>query len=145
MNLADMIVRNAAFTPDKPALSFYGQTWCYADFAARIIALAGAMQSQLGVRRGDRVAILALNHPDYLTLLYACARLGAMLVPLNWRLALPEQLFILGDAGAKVLFVAQEFDAVCAALPGVAMVGVDHTPANGVSLANLLAAGGNGV
>jgi len=68
-----------------------------------------------------------------------------MLVPLNWRLALPEQLFILGDAGAKVLFVAQEFDAVCAALPGVAMVGVDHTPANGVSLANLLAAGGNGV
>ena len=52
----------------------------------------------LGVGRGDRVAILATNHPDYLVLLYACARLGAMLVPLNWRLAVPEQVFMLSDA-----------------------------------------------
>ena len=65
------------------------------------------------MRRGDRVAILALNHPDYLALLYACARLGAMLVPLNWRLAVPEQLFILADASVKALFVAGRFDAWC--------------------------------
>ena len=69
----------------------------------RIAAAARALKSQLGVGRGDRVAILCLNHPDYLVLLYACARLGAMLVPLNWRLAVPEQVFILSDASVKVL------------------------------------------
>ena len=60
-----------------------------------------ALKSELGVSRGDRVAILSLNRPDYLVLLYACARLGAMLVPLNWRLAVAEQLFILSDAARK--------------------------------------------
>ena len=72
----------------------------------------GALQSQLGVGRGDRVAILSANHPDYLVLLYACARLGAMLVPINWRLAVPEQLYILHNAGVKVLVVEQAFAAV---------------------------------
>jgi len=98
MDLADLIDRNAAFTPDKPALRHQGQVWSYARLAERIAALARGMKSQLGVRRGDRVAVLALNSPDYLVLLYACARLGAMLVPLNWRLAEPEQTFVLGDA-----------------------------------------------
>ena len=81
-------------------------------FAARIAATARALKSQLGVQRGDRVAILSLNHPDYLVLLYACARLGAMLVPLNWRLAVPEQVFILSDASVKVLVVEKGFAAV---------------------------------
>ena len=116
MNLADLIESNAAFTPDKAALRFEGQTLSYARFAARIGAMARALKSQLGVHRGDRVAVLALNHPDYLVLLYACARLGAMLVPLNWRLAVPEQVFILRDAGVKALFVEPAFDAVCAPL-----------------------------
>ena len=49
-------------------------------------------------------------------LLYACARLGAMLVPLNWRLAVAEQLFILADASVKVLVLEQAFAAVLAAL-----------------------------
>ena len=86
--------------------------WSYGFFAERIGALARAMKSQLGVHRGDRVAVLALNSPDYLVLLYACARLGAMLVPLNWRLAVPEQMFILTDASVKAVFVGTAFDAV---------------------------------
>ena len=95
MDLADLIDRNASFTPDKAALRYQGDVWSYAFVAERIGALAWAMKSQLGVHRGDRVAVLALNSPDYLVLLYACARLGAMLVPLNWRLAVPEQMFVL--------------------------------------------------
>ena len=114
MTLADLIARNAAFTPDKPAIRFQHDEWNYAFLAARIEALARLLKSQFGVRRGDRVAILAMNHPDYLTLLYACARLGAMLVPLNWRLALPELMFILADAEVRALFVADGFDAVAA-------------------------------
>jgi fatty-acyl-CoA synthase len=145
MNLADLIDRNAAFTPDKPALRFQGQVWSYGFLAARIAALARAMQSQLDVRRGDRVAVLSLNSPDYLALLYACARLGAMLVPLNWRLAVPEQVFILCDAGVKALFVAGAFDAVCAplaeVLPQVRVVGLDYAPDRGDELTTLLATG----
>src|SRR5713226_9489383 len=98
MDLSDLIDRNAAFAPRKPAIHFQDSTITYAQFAERIANTARALKSQLGVGRGERVAILATNHPDYLVLLYACARLGAMLVPLNWRLAVPEQLFILADA-----------------------------------------------
>src|SRR4051794_23027027 len=103
MDLADLIDRNAAFAPEKPAIRFGGAALTYAALAQRIVAAARVLKSQLGVTRGDRVAILSLNHPDYLVLLYACARLGAMLVPLNWRLAMPEQLFVLQDASVKAL------------------------------------------
>ncbi len=133
MNLADLIDRNATFTPDKPALRFEETVWDYTFLARRIEALARALQSQLGVRRGDRVAVLALNRPDYLALLYACARLGAMLVPLNWRLSVPEQLFILRDAGVTALFIATEFAAVMPvladALPHARIVALDDAAA----------------
>src|ERR1700730_6120854 len=105
MDLAEVIERNAAFTPDKAALRYGGRSLTYAGLARRIAGAARALKSALGIGRGDRIAILAANHPDYLVLLYACARLGAMLVPLNWRLAAPEQIFILSDASVKVLFV----------------------------------------
>ena len=79
---------------------------------ARIEQAARALKAEFGIGRGDRVAILSLNRPDYLVLLYACARLGAMLVPLNWRLAVAEQLFILSDASVKVLVLEQAFAAI---------------------------------
>jgi fatty-acyl-CoA synthase len=132
VDLADLIDRNAAFAPDKPAIHFGGATLTYAALAGRITAAARALKSQLGIGRGDRVAILSLNHPDYLVLLYACARLGAMLVPLNWRLAVPEQVFILSDASVKVLVVEQGFAAVIEplkqALPDVRVIGLDFAP-----------------
>ena len=141
MDLSDLIDRNAAFTPHKPAIHFGDSTLTYSTFAQRIAAAARALKSQLGVTRGDRVAILSLNHPDYLVLLYACARLGAMLVPLNWRLAVPEQVFILRDASVKVLVVEEGFAPVVEplkqALPDVHIVGLDFPP----SFDDLLAAG----
>jgi len=86
-------------------------------FAERIASAARALKSRLGVGRGDRVGILAANHPDYLVLLYACAPAGgAMLLPLNWRLAPPEQVFILSDASVKALIVEDAFAAVLAPL-----------------------------
>ena len=142
MDLFGLIERNAAFAPDKPALRFEGKTWSYAAFAARIEQTARILKSELGVGQGDRIAILSLNRPDYLVLLYACARLGAILVPLNWRLAVAEQLFILSDAAAKVLVLEQAFAAVLPALeqalPDVAIVGFDFAPARGVRFETLL-------
>ncbi|MCP3405501.1 class I adenylate-forming enzyme family protein [Bradyrhizobium sp. CCGB01] len=128
-DLCTLIERNAAFTPNKPAIHFEGETLTYADLSRRINGAARALKITLGVNRGDRVALLGLNRPDYLVLLYACARLGAILVPLNWRLAFTEQLFILSDVGAKVLVVELAFGAVLPileeTLPQVAIVGLD--------------------
>ncbi|HSE37347.1 acid--CoA ligase [Bradyrhizobium lablabi] len=135
VDLCTLIERNAAFSPDKPAIHFEGQTLSYASFNQKIEQVASALKSQLGVERGDRVAILSLNRPDHLVLLYACARLGAMLVPLNWRLAVAEQLFILSDADAKVLVVEHAFEALLPALadqlPDIFVVGLDFAPLGG--------------
>src|ERR1700761_8334169 len=134
MNLSDLIARNAAFAPSKPALRFEGETLSYSAFHGRIKKAARALESEFGVTKGDRVAILSLNLPDYLVLLYACARLGAMLVPLNWRLAVAEQLFILRDCGAKVLVLEQAFAEVLSALDkSTAVAGLDFTPPGGKS------------
>src|SRR5580704_11200055 len=116
MDLSDLIARNAAFAPDKPATIFEGEVLSYAAFHARIGRTAQALQTEYDVGRGDRVAVLSLNRPEYLVLLYACARLGAMLVPLNWRLAMAEQLFILSDSGAKVVVLEQAFADILPAL-----------------------------
>ena len=146
MDLSDLIDRNAAFAPDKPAIRFAGAALTYAGLAQRIAAVARGLKSQLGIGRGDRVAILAANHPDYLALLYACARLGAMLVPLNWRLATPEQVFILCDASVKALIVASEFadviDPLSTALPEARIVGLDFEPVGATSLSTIIGAGG---
>ncbi|PJG54210.1 acid--CoA ligase [Bradyrhizobium forestalis] len=142
MDLCSLIDRNAAFAPDKTAIAFEGKWLSYAAFAARIEQTATALKRALGVGRGDRVAILSLNRPDYLVLLYACARLGAILVPLNWRLAVAEQLFILSDASAKVLVLEQAFSGVLAELgqtaPGTSVVGLDFTPPRGTTFEDLL-------
>ncbi|MET4719850.1 long-chain fatty acid--CoA ligase [Bradyrhizobium japonicum] len=140
MDLCSLIDRNAAFAPDKTAIAFEGERLSYAALAARIERTATALKQELGVGRGDRVAILSLNRPDYLVLLYACARLGAMLVPLNWRLAVAEQRFILTDAGAKVLVLEQAFAGVLPELaPGTAVIGLGFAPSRGVTFEDLLA------
>jgi fatty-acyl-CoA synthase len=144
MDLSDLITRHAAFSPHKPATIFEAERLSYAAFHKRIEQAARALKAEFGVDRGDRVAILSLNRPDYLVLLYACARLGAMLVPLNWRLAVAEQMFILCDAAVKVLVLERAFaeilSALEAALPDAQIVGLDFTPpAPGYTFDTLLA------
>jgi fatty-acyl-CoA synthase len=142
MDLSDLIDRNAAFSPDKAAIRFAGRTLTYAGFARRIAEAAKALKSQWGVAPGDRVAVLAFNHPDTLVLLYACARLGAMLVPINWRLAVPEQLYILADASVKALVVEQALGGIVTSLrqanPGVHVAGLDFVPDGGTTFDALL-------
>ena len=142
MDLSDLIDRNAAFAPDKAAIRFAGRTLTYAGFARRIAAAAKALKAQWGVAPGDRVGVLAFNHPDTLVLLYACARLGAMLVPINWRLAVPEQLYILTDASVKALVVEQALAGIVVPLrqasPEVHVAGLDFVPDGGITLDTLL-------
>jgi fatty-acyl-CoA synthase len=108
MDLAHWIERHARFAPQAVAIRFEGDEIGYAELAQRI-ERAAAVLAGLGVRRGDAVAYLGLNHPAALVLLFACARQGAMLAPLNWRLAPPEHARVLADCPPRVLFAEPAF------------------------------------
>ena len=89
------------------------RTW--SEFRERVARFAGALRAT-GVRPGDRVAILALNGDAYLEYFYAVPWAGALVVPLNIRLAPPELTAILNDAGAVALVVDDAFAAMLPAL-----------------------------
>mgnify|MGYP003345141540 CR=1 FL=1 len=88
--------------PTRPAIHYDGETLDYGAFAALIERTVTSLSS-MGVSRGTRVALLAYNSPLYLAYIFAASRLGAIVVPLNWRLAPPEHAFILADSGARYL------------------------------------------
>lgn len=102
MDLAPLIQRHAQLSPGKLALHHEGHDITYAQLWQRIERASDVLQAT-GVRAGDRVAWLGLNHPDVLVLLFALARIGAILLPLNYRLAAPEHAAILGHAGVSLL------------------------------------------
>ena len=108
MSLAQWIERHAAFTPEQVALRFGDDALTYRDLTVRIARAAGALAA-LRIGAGDRVAWLGQNHPATLVLLFACARLRAMLVPLSWRLAAPELRRMLDDCQPAALFAEPSF------------------------------------
>jgi fatty-acyl-CoA synthase len=95
-------VRRARMTPHRVALIHGERQDTHAELARRTAALARGLRD-LGVRRGDRVGYLGPNHPAYLEALFATASLGAVFVPVNTRLAVPELAHVLTDAGVSVL------------------------------------------
>ena len=117
VGLGAMILRRAALVPELPAISFEGETLRYAAFGQRIRRLAGALR-KAGVNRGDRVAFLGHNHPVFLETLFAATAIGAIFVPLNFRLTGPELEFIINDAGVHTLLVDDAHKAVIDAIRG---------------------------
>jgi len=109
MDLSTWIGRWAGFAPDKPALICDGETVSYRTLDQRIAGLAAGLKQHLSIGRGDRVAFLGANCPEMIVLTFACARLGAMIVPLNWRLAPPEHAYILNHCGATALVCEPDF------------------------------------
>lgn len=97
---------------DTPALieAAYGRTMSYADLARAAHALACVLEQRGRVRAGDRVAILCRTRSEVFEALYACARLGAVLVPLNWRLSQRELRGILDDCAPRVLIFDREHE-----------------------------------
>ena len=89
MNPYDWIADHAGRTPDKLAIRCERANWSYARLAQEAAHVAAALAAG-GVRHGDRVAFLGLNSALEIALLAACARIGAIFMPLNWRLTLHE-------------------------------------------------------
>ena len=101
----DWIAHFGRRTPEKLAVVDLAseRRHSYAQFDARISRLAAHLRDRLGVARGDRVAVLAMNTSDTLEVQFACGRLGAIFLPLNTRFTVPELQFIVNDATPRVM------------------------------------------
>ncbi|MEO3759822.1 fatty-acid--CoA ligase FadD5 [Mycobacterium sp. B14F4] len=101
-NWINQLARHAFMQPDDVALRFLGQTTTWRELDARVGSLAGAL-SRRGVAFGDRVLILMLNRTEFIESFLAVNRLGAIAVPVNFRMTPPEIAFLVADCQAKVL------------------------------------------
>jgi long-chain acyl-CoA synthetase len=89
--------RAVQYYPERPALSVGGDSLNFRELHNRVKCTAGAL-SQRGIRRGDRLALLLPNGPEYIQLIYACSWLGVIVVPINTRLSVVEIDHVLADA-----------------------------------------------
>ncbi|MCB1689843.1 MAG: long-chain fatty acid--CoA ligase [Halioglobus sp.] len=103
-NLAATLLRRAELSAERTALIFEEQEISYGEFADRVRRQASLLRSG-GVCVGDRVGYLGLNHPALLETMFAAQALGAIFVPLNFRLTAQELTFIINDAGIHTLVV----------------------------------------
>jgi fatty-acyl-CoA synthase len=108
---SDWLAFHADRTPEKVAMieQLTGQTFTYEQMNDRAMRLATYLRDEWGAQAGDRLAILAKNSVEYFVFQFACIKLGAMMLPLNWRLAEPELVFILNDAEALGLVYDNDF------------------------------------
>lgn len=129
-SLAEAPRKQARLRPDAPALIFEQRTLSYRQFDRESSQAANALRAA-GIGAADRVAFLGKNIPEHFTFTYGAAKIGAVMVGINWRLAPPEIAFILGDAEVKLLVVDAEF------LPHLEAMALRHPPL-------IIAVGGDG-
>ncbi len=120
VNWASVLDHHATRSPDRAITVFQGEAITYGEMAERAAALAGGL-ARRGVERGDVVALLAYNCPELLEAIFAVNRLGAIAMPINWRLAAPEVRYILEHSQARAIVC----DAELAALADDAIGGTD--------------------
>jgi len=102
MNWFGVLAHHASRTPDKAMTVCDGETTTYGEMAGRATALAGGL-AERGVGRGEVVALLSYNCPEFLETVFAANYLGAIAMPINWRLAAAEVRYILEHSGATAL------------------------------------------
>jgi fatty-acyl-CoA synthase len=107
-NVGTFLTKRAELFPQREAVVLDEQRLNYAELNERCNKLVHALR-KMGVEKGDRVAILAFNEVEYLDLFNAAAKMGAIMVTLNYRLAGPELQYIMEDSGSKVLIFSKEF------------------------------------
>jgi fatty-acyl-CoA synthase len=124
VNWCGVLAHHAARTPDKAITVFEGRPLTFAQMETRVRALAGGLAAR-GVGPGDVVGLLSYNCPEFLQTMFAVNYLGAIVMPINWRLAAPEVQFILSHSGARALVC----DEALVELADRAVDGLDGAPA----------------
>lgn len=114
MNAAQILTQRSLLTPNREALVELANGAChtYADLNRRANRAANFLREKCGVKKGDRVSILAYNSVAYVDLLFGLGKIGAIFAPLNWRLTSRELTYIVNDCKPKVLIVGPEFESV---------------------------------
>lgn len=115
ISVGDWIKKWSILQPHKQALFFEDHPFTYLEFNRRINQLSYLLL-ETGIGKGDRVAVLLHNCHQYLEIFFAISKIGAILVPLNWRLAAPELEFILKDSGVRIWIFEPEFEEVVSAI-----------------------------
>lgn len=117
MSLYRRLCGHAEFQPDKAAIECETGTVTYLQL--RVLADQCVQYFKAtGLREGDRVAILALNHPDWFIILFAAAKYGLLVVPLNWRLSVDELRYVVNDCQPGLLLHDAEFATTASLLSG---------------------------
>ncbi len=119
MNLGSFLAKRARLSPKLEAVVEVDRNrrFSYAELDARANRIANVLLA-IGVQKGDRLALLVMNGVEYIESYFGAAKIGAVLVPLNWRLVPDELDFIIGDSGPIVVIYDQEFDQAANALHG---------------------------
>src|SRR5690242_2972658 len=117
-NWSNQLTRHAMMQPDATALRFLGRTTTWGELDRRVSALAGAL-SRRGVGFGDRVLILMLNRTEFVESFLATNKLGAIAVPVNFRMTPPEIAFLVGDCEARVVITEAVLANVATAVRGL--------------------------
>jgi acyl-CoA synthetase (AMP-forming)/AMP-acid ligase II len=147
--LFDIVERNARFYPDRLAFAFDHERITHAAYLARVERLALGL-ARADVEPGDRIVILSQNNLEFVDLYGAAARLGAIVVPINWRLSAEEIAYVAADAAPRIVIADAGNQALLqAAQPKLSTVerwyGIGSTSGPFVPYAELLEAGAEGV
>jgi fatty-acyl-CoA synthase len=97
-----VLAHQAIRSPDKPVIVFNDHSTTYSEMETRVVGLAGGL-SERGVNRGDVVGILSHNCTEFIESIFAASYLGAIAMPINWRLAAPEVRYILEHSQARAI------------------------------------------
>jgi acyl-CoA synthetase (AMP-forming)/AMP-acid ligase II len=106
----DVIKRNAFCYPDRPAWFEVddGRTFTFAQVKKKVDCVASGLQ-QAGIAKGDRLGVVGKNVFEYFLIYGAAAALGAIVLPINWRLSSEEMVYNLNDCGPRIVFAGEEF------------------------------------
>ena len=116
MNIGQWISKRALLYPERPFLKEEdGRDFDNRTFDKRVNRMAHALRN-LGLAKGDRVAVLMINSSEFLEIFFACAKTGVIMVPLNFRLAPPELIFIIRDSAPGALIYSPDFAQKVAAI-----------------------------
>lgn len=123
--LGEMLARNARRNPTTIALIFGDASLTFAELDERINRLANAL-AERGIRHGDKVAVLMYNSLELVESYFACLKLGAVVVPVNFRLAASEAAFVLENADAVAILTQEELAALsveaAAEIPAIQLI-----------------------